>query len=155
MAIKTLYVGNLPYSTTESDLVAHFAAFGGTNARILEGRGFGFVDIDGDKLDDAINEKHNAELGGRRLTVNEARPKVAGGGGGGRPSYGGGGGGGGGFSGGGGGRDSGGGGGYGGGRDSGGYGGGGGGGYGGGGGGGGRGGRGAGGGGKGGRTPRW
>lgn len=154
MAIKTLYVGNLPYSTTESDLVAHFAAYGGTNARILEGRGFGFVDIDADKLDDAINEKHNAELGGRRLTVNEARPKGAGGGGGGGGRS---------FSGGGGGRDSGGGGGgYGGGRDGGGYGGGGGGGYGGGrdsggyggGGGGGRGGRG-GGGGKGGRTPRW
>jgi RNA recognition motif-containing protein len=152
MAIKTLYVGNLPYSTTESDLVAHFAAFGGSNARIIEGRGFGFVDVEADKMDDAINEKHNAELGGRRLTVNEARPRVQGGGGGrsssgGGGSYGGGGGGGGresGGYGGGGGRDSGGygGGGYGGGRDSGGYGGGG---------GGNRGGRG----GKGGRTPRW
>lgn len=155
MAIKTLYVGNLPYSTTEEALVEHFAAFGGKNARILEGRGFGFVDIDADKLDDAINEKHNSELGGRRLTVNEARPKAAGGpgGGGGGRSFGGGGGGGregggGGsrdFGGGGGGRDFG-----GGGRDFGGggrdrdFGGGG---------GGGRGGRG--GGGKGGRTPRW
>lgn len=82
MAIKTLYVGNLPYSTTDVELVAFFEPYGGKNARILEGRGFGFVDVDADHLEAAINDKHNAELGGRRLTVNEARPKVAGGGGG-------------------------------------------------------------------------
>src|SRR4051812_14052943 len=78
MAIKTLYVGNLPYSTNADDLVAHFADFGGANARILEGRGFGFVDIDADHLDAAILARHNSDLGGRRLTVNEARPKGSG-----------------------------------------------------------------------------
>ncbi len=127
MAIKTLYVGNIPYSANEDELVAHFAAYGGKNPRIIEGRGFAFVDIDSDHLEAAIADKNNSEMGGRRLTVNEARPRgegggSSGGGGGGRSYGGGGGGGGGGYS-------SGGGGGYGGGggggRDSGGYGGGG------------------------------
>ncbi len=113
MATKTLYVGNIPYSATESDLLDHFSAYNASKVRIVEGRGFGFVDIDEDKLEAAISEKHDAEMGGRKLTVNEARPKTPGGGGGG---YGGGrdrdfGGGGGGYGGGGGGGDYGGGGG--------------------------------------------
>ena len=58
MATKTLYVGNLPYSATESQITEHFSSYGATNARIIEGRGFGFVDIDGDKLEAAIAEKH-------------------------------------------------------------------------------------------------
>ncbi|MFY9234445.1 MAG: hypothetical protein WAO58_08295 [Fimbriimonadaceae bacterium] len=94
MATKTLYVGNLPYSTTESMLTEHFAAYGASNARIVEGRGFGFVDIEQDQLEAAIADKHNTQLDGRTLTVNEARPREnrsSGGGGG----YGGGGGGGG------------------------------------------------------------
>lgn len=145
MAIKTLYIGNLPYSTNEEDLVNHFASVNGHNPRIIAGRGFGFIDIDADKFDQAVEQLHNSELGGRRLTVGEAQPRgerrsFGGGGGGG---YGGGGGGGdrGGYGGGGGGYGGGGGGGRGGygggGGDRGGYGGGGGrGGYGGGGGGG-------------------
>jgi RNA recognition motif-containing protein len=88
MANKTLYVGNLPYSTNAEELVAHFADFGGNNARILEGRGFGFVDIEADHLDAAILAKHNSDLGGRRLTVNEARPKGSGAGNGGGRSFG-------------------------------------------------------------------
>lgn len=95
MATKTLFVGNLSYSATESDLVTHFSAYGGTNARIIEGRGFGFIDIDAEKLDTAISEKNNTDLGGRTLNVNEAKPKGEGGGnrsggGGGGGSYGGG-----------------------------------------------------------------
>lgn len=93
MATKTLYVGNLSYSTTESDLTQHFAAYGGTNARIIEGRGFGFVDIDADHLATAISEKNNTDFGGRNINVNEAQPKGSGGGGGGNRSGGGGGGG--------------------------------------------------------------
>ncbi len=121
MAIKTLYVGNIPYSANEEELVQHFAAYGGKNPRIIEGRGFAFVDIDSDHLEAAIADKNNSEMGGRRLTVNEARPRgEGGGGGGGSRSYGGGGGGGGSYGGGGGGYGGG-----GGGRDSGGYGGGG------------------------------
>ena len=95
MANKTLYVGNLPYSANESALTSFFSAYGANNARIVEGRGFGFVDIDGDQLEAAIADKHNAVMDGRTLTVNEARPREdrGGGGGGGGRSYGGGGGG--------------------------------------------------------------
>lgn len=75
MATKTLYVGNLPYSATESHLSTHFSSYGATNVRIVEGRGFGFVDIDGDKMDSAIAEQHNAQMDGRTLTVNEAKPR--------------------------------------------------------------------------------
>ncbi|MFZ4506723.1 MAG: RNA recognition motif domain-containing protein [Fimbriimonas sp.] len=114
MSFKSLYVGNLPYSTTEEQILEHFGAFGSRNARIVEGRGFGFVDVAADQMDAAIEATNGVELGGRKLTVNEARPKASGprdfgGGGGGRP-----GGGGGGYGGGGGGGDRG---GYGGGGD--------------------------------------
>ena len=87
MATKTLYVGNLPYSINEASLAQHFSAYGSSNARIIEGRGFGFIDIDGDQLEAAIADKHNSVLDGRTLTVNEARPREdrpSGGGGGGR-----------------------------------------------------------------------
>ena len=104
MATKTLYVGNLPYSSNEEDLMNFFSAYSPSRARIVEGRGFGFVDIEAEQMDAAIADKHNAEMGGRRLTVNEARPRedrgggggggYGGGGGGGRGGYGGGGGGG-------------------------------------------------------------
>ncbi len=90
MATKTLYVGNLPYSISEGDLQQHFNAYGGTNARIIEGRGFGFIDIDADQLEAAIADKNQKDLGGRTLTVNEAQPKGSGGGGGGGRSGGGG-----------------------------------------------------------------
>lgn len=95
MATKTLYVGNLSYSTTEGDLQQHFSKFNSSNARIIEGRGFGFVDIDADQLEAAIAASDQKELQGRTLTVNEARPKSdnggrSGGGGGGRSGGGGG-----------------------------------------------------------------
>lgn len=109
MANKTLYVGNLPYSVNEQQLAQHFASYGSTNARIVEGRGFGFVDIDAANLETAVAEKNNTQLDGRTITVNEARPKSESGGrsggGGGGGSYGNrSGGGGGGYGGGGGGR---------------------------------------------------
>lgn len=94
MATKTLYVGNLPYSVGESDLKDHFAAYGASNVRIIEGRGFAFVDVEDDKAETAISEQNDKELSGRRLTVNEARPKSdnrGGGGGGGNRGGGGGG----------------------------------------------------------------
>ncbi len=93
MATKTLYVGNLPYSATETHLQSHFANYGASNARIIEGRGFGFIDVDADQLQLAIDEKHNGQMDGRTLTVNEARHRESlsgGGGGGGGGSYGGG-----------------------------------------------------------------
>ena len=75
MANKTLYVGNLSYSVTEQELSQHFQTLGATQARIIEGRGFGFLDIPAENLDKAIQEKHNTDLGGRTISVSEARPK--------------------------------------------------------------------------------
>lgn len=97
MATKTLYVGNLPYSVTEQQLAAHFGEYGATNPRVIEGRGFGFVDVDSDNFEAAVADKHNSDWSGRKITVNEARPREersgGGGGGGGRSGgYGGGGG---------------------------------------------------------------
>jgi len=96
MANKTLYVGNISYSSTEASLSEFFAAYGATNVRIIEGRGFAFVDVEADQLEAAVGDKHGAQLDGRTLTVNEARPRGEGGGGGGGSRFGGGGGGGGG-----------------------------------------------------------
>ena len=83
MASKSLYVGNLPYSVTESALMNEFSKYGATQARIVEGRGFGFVDVDGAQLEEAITATNGAQMDGRTLNVNEARPRESNGGGGG------------------------------------------------------------------------
>lgn len=127
MASKNLYVGNLSFSTTQADLEQLFGNYGTvTKAQVVSdretgrSRGFGFVEMSSGG-DEAIAALNNAEYQGRRLTVNEAKPREerprGGGGGGGYGGGGGGyGGGGGGYGGGGGGgRRGGGGGGYGGG----------------------------------------
>ncbi|HWP30506.1 MAG TPA: RNA-binding protein [Fimbriimonadales bacterium] len=75
MATKSLYVGSLPYSTTESGLLDLFAPYGALSARIIEGRGFGFVDVPEENAQQAILDKNDSEFGGRRLVVNEARPR--------------------------------------------------------------------------------
>jgi RNA recognition motif-containing protein len=101
-----LFVGNLPFSTTENDLQDAFAAHG----TVLEAnlmldrttgrpRGFAFVTMSTqEEAEKAIEALNGKELGGRALTVNIARPREerpgGGGGGGGRRPYGGGGGGG-------------------------------------------------------------
>jgi RNA recognition motif-containing protein len=134
--MKKLYVGNLPFSTTDAELRSLFEPHGAVaSASIVidretgRSRGFGFVEMSNDnEAQAAIDAMNGHAIGGRPLMVNEARPR--------EPRAGGFGGGGGGFGGGGGGRSGGGWGGGGGGRS----GGGGGGGWGGGGGGGGRGG---------------
>jgi len=77
-----LYVGNLPYETTESDLQALFAAAGQvSNVNIVrdratgQARGFAFVEMsDDDGARRAITELDQHQLGGRALTVNEAKP---------------------------------------------------------------------------------
>ena len=89
MATKTLYVGNLPYSIDEAKLASHFSQYGSSNVRIVEGRGFGFVDIDAAQLEAAIADRNQTQLDGRTLTVNEARPRGEGGGGSNRSSGGG------------------------------------------------------------------
>jgi cold-inducible RNA-binding protein len=123
MANKSLYVGNLTYDTTSQDLCTLFADYTPGDCRVIPDRGFGFVEVPDDKVQEAIEAMNGKDFRGRALTVNEARPRTEGGGGrsggggygGGGRSGGGGYGGGGGRSGGGrsgGGRSSGGGGGY-------------------------------------------
>ena len=104
---RKIYVGNLPWSTTSSDLEAMFSPHGaGRSAEVISdretgrSRGFGFVEMETDEgLQAAINALNGHEINGRPLTVNEARertPRPGGGGGGRSGGYGGGGGGGGG-----------------------------------------------------------
>ena len=104
-----MYVGNLAFGTTEQDLFELFGRYGQVNTAQLvtdrdtgRSRGFAFVEM-ADGADQAIASMNGAQLDGRTLTVNEAKPREdRGGGGGGRGGYGGGGGGRGGYGGGGG-----------------------------------------------------
>jgi RNA recognition motif-containing protein len=102
---KKLYVGNLSYGVTSSDLEQLFGQHGTvTSAQVINDRdtgrskGFGFVEMaSDDEATAAVAALNGQQHDGRTLTVNEARPKEGGGGGGGgRGGYGGGGGGGGG-----------------------------------------------------------
>ncbi len=86
-----LYVGNLSFETTENDLQDAFERFGTvTDVKIMmdhgsgRSRGFGFVTLSSDAEGTAaMNGLNGNDLGGRNLTVNEARPREEGGGGGG------------------------------------------------------------------------
>ena len=97
---KKLYVGNLTYNVNESDLEALFTPFGTVqSAQVIVDRdtnrskGFGFVEMGTDaQAQAAIQGLNDHEHDGRRLTVNEAKPREERGGGGGRGGYGGGGG---------------------------------------------------------------
>jgi RNA recognition motif-containing protein len=100
---RRLYVGNLPYKTTDEDLTDLFGQAGPVdNVRVMRdqatgrARGFGFVEMTTDEgAQKAIEQFHQYELEGRALVVNEAKPRESGGfggGGGGRGGYGGGGG---------------------------------------------------------------
>jgi RNA recognition motif-containing protein len=88
---KRLYVGNLKYSVTSEHLQEIFEQFGAvTSAQVLSdretgrSRGFGFVEMpNDDEAQAAIDTMDGQDHDGRRLTVNEARPRTPGGGGGG------------------------------------------------------------------------
>ncbi len=104
-----IYVGNLSFDTDDETLESTFASFGEvTSARVImdrfsgRSRGFGFVEMpDNGQAEAAIQALNAKEIGGRPLTVNEAKPREdRRGGGGGGGGYGGGGGGGGGYGGG-------------------------------------------------------
>jgi RNA recognition motif-containing protein len=95
---KKLYVGNLTFDVNQSDLEALFSQFGTVrSAQIIVDRdtnrskGFGFVEMDTDEqAQAAIQGLDGHDHGGRKLTVNEAKPREDRGGGGGRGGYGGG-----------------------------------------------------------------
>jgi cold-inducible RNA-binding protein len=102
---KKLYVGNLAFQTTEDELNGIFSQFGAVESVTIitdrdtgRSKGFGFVVMEDADADKAIEQLNGSQLGGRNLTVNEARPMVkrefndrgrgrGGGGGGGRRRY--------------------------------------------------------------------
>ncbi len=79
---KRLYVGNLPYSVTEQELIDKFGAFGTVESATLitdrdsgRSKGFGFVEMATDaEAQKAIEEVNGTDYDGRPVTVNEARP---------------------------------------------------------------------------------
>src|SRR5579863_1693074 len=82
--MKNLYVGNLPHSTTESELRTLFEAHGAvdkvsvvTDRETGQARGFAFVEMtDAGEAEKAIAALHGTSLGGRALKINEAKPKT-------------------------------------------------------------------------------
>ena len=82
--MKNLYVGNLPHSTTEAELRNLFEVHGVVEKITLvtdrdtgRSRGFGFVEmIDAGEADKAMAALNGTDLGGRTLTINEAKPKA-------------------------------------------------------------------------------
>ena len=72
---KSLFVGNLSYSTTESALQEAFSVYGASAARIIEGRVFGFVDVEDSQADAAVEAMNETEMDGRKIFVSVARPK--------------------------------------------------------------------------------
>ncbi|MCO6459699.1 MAG: RNA-binding protein [Pirellulaceae bacterium] len=81
MSKKNLYVGNLSFSTTSDSLRDLFSQYGTvTSATVISdretgrSRGFGFVEMTSGS-DEAIENLNGADLDGRKLTVNEARPR--------------------------------------------------------------------------------
>jgi len=87
--MKKIYVGNIPFDTTEADLRQWFEPYGAVDTTTVvtdrdtgRSRGFGFVEMQNNsEADAAIAALNGQDSGGRPLTVNEARPKVERGGG--------------------------------------------------------------------------
>jgi RNA recognition motif-containing protein len=84
-ALKNIYVGNISFQTTEQDLDAAFSAYGQVErVQIVkdrdtgQSRGFAFVEmVNNAEADKAIEALNGADVSGRTLTVNEARPREA------------------------------------------------------------------------------
>jgi RNA recognition motif-containing protein len=80
---KRLFVGGLPYSVTEAELKDMFTPFGAivscsliTDRMTGQSKGFGFVEMENDKdADEAITKLNGFEKDGRKIAVNEARPR--------------------------------------------------------------------------------
>ena len=82
---RKLYVGNLPYEVGETELQELFTKAGSVDSVTVmrdqmtgRARGFGFVEMGTDEeAQNAITQLNGSQIGGRSLTVNEARPKAA------------------------------------------------------------------------------
>ncbi|OGC35654.1 RNA-binding protein [candidate division WOR-1 bacterium RIFOXYB2_FULL_48_7] len=81
--MKSIFVGNLPWSIKDEDLQSKFTEFGTViSARVVKdkmtgrSRGFGFVDMEDADADKAIAAMTGFKWGDRELTVNEAKPKT-------------------------------------------------------------------------------
>lgn len=79
---KTLYVGNLPWSTSDVDLAELFRNYGTVlSSRIItdketgRSRGFGFVEVEDTNADTMIDAMNGKDFNGRQLVVNEAKPR--------------------------------------------------------------------------------
>lgn len=79
---KTLYVGNLPWSTTDSALSEAFSEHGSVvSSRIItdretgRSRGFGFVEVEDGDAEQMVSAMNGADFGGRQIVVNEAKPR--------------------------------------------------------------------------------
>lgn len=80
--IKTIYVGNLPFTATDEEVRGLFSKHGTVHSVKLvadketgRARGFGFVDMEGNAALNAISALNGTDFGGRSLRVNEAREK--------------------------------------------------------------------------------
>lgn len=80
--VRTLYVGNLPWATRAEDLEEAFGAYGEVlSSRIItdrqtgRSRGFGFVEVKEEDVETMINAMNGVDMGGRVITVNEARAR--------------------------------------------------------------------------------
>lgn len=87
--MKSIYVGNLPFTVSEQELRALFEPYGEvgsikliTDKETGRPRGFGFVEMEASGAAAAIQALNGKEVGGRSLRINEAQEKSAGGGGG-------------------------------------------------------------------------
>jgi RNA recognition motif-containing protein len=78
MTSKKLYVGNLNYKTTEEKLKEVFSQYGEVaSVNILQGRGFGFVEMaTPEGAEEAKDKLNSSDLEGRKIIVNEARPRT-------------------------------------------------------------------------------
>lgn len=81
--MKSIFVGNLPWNVTNTELEAKFAEFGNVmSARVMtdkfsgKSRGFGFVDMEDADAEKAIAAMNGYKWGDREVTCNEARPKT-------------------------------------------------------------------------------
>ncbi len=79
---RTLYVGNIPWSTREDALKQFFLQFGEVvECRIItetatgRSRGYGFIEVSEESMEDILKKSDGADLDGRKLVVNEAKPR--------------------------------------------------------------------------------